>query len=32
VELQVPQQVSESVENLQIVNSRPGLNYTLIHI
>jgi hypothetical protein len=32
VELQVPQQVSESVENLQIVNSRPGSVYTLIHI
>jgi site-specific DNA recombinase len=31
LELQVPRQVAEPTADFQIVNSRPGLNYTLIH-
>ena len=32
LELQVPRQLAEPVDPLQIANSRPGSNYTVIHI
>ena len=32
LELQIPRQITAPAEEVQIVNSRPGSNYTVIHI